>query len=69
MRILLFLLATVAFLAGAGILTIAQSAIHESEAFILFLIGAVFLCGASIVESLNLLGKKLDNFLKSQKIE
>lgn len=39
MRVLLFLLAVVAFLFGAATLTVAQSALHEIEAFILFLIG------------------------------
>lgn len=43
MRILLFLLAVLTFLAGAGILAAAKSAIHEIEAFILFLISAVFI--------------------------
>jgi 4-hydroxybenzoate polyprenyltransferase len=58
MRVLLFLLAILALLAGAGILTGAQSAIHEIEAFILFLISAVFMSGAGVVEAVNLLRKE-----------
>jgi len=59
MRVLLFLLAVLALLAGAGILAAAQSAIHEIEAFILFLIGSVFISGASVVEAVNLLRKEV----------
>jgi hypothetical protein len=59
MRILLFLLAILAFLAGAGILAGAKSAIHEIEAFILFLISAVFISGAGVVEAVNLLRKEV----------
>ena len=59
MRIVLFLLAILAFLAGAGILAGAQSAIHEIEAFILFLICSVFITGAAVVEAVNLLRKEL----------
>ena len=62
MRILLFVLAILAFLLGVGILAIAKSAIHEIQAFILFLIGAVFLSGAGIVEAVNSLGRKLASF-------
>lgn len=59
MRILLFLLAILAFLAGAGILAGAKSAIHEIEALILFLIGAVFISGAGVVEAVNQLRKEM----------
>ncbi len=57
MRVLLFVLAVLAFLAGAGILSAATSAIHEIEAFILFLIAAVFISGAGVVEAVTLLRK------------
>lgn len=59
MRILLFLLGFLAFLFGALILSAAKSAIHEIEAFILFVIGAVFISGAAIVDSMNLMIKKM----------
>lgn len=59
MRLLLFFLAVVAFLAGAGILTTAKSAIHEIEAFILLLIAAVLLSGAAIVEAVNELRREI----------
>lgn len=59
MRVLLFLLAVLAALAGAGILIAAQSAIHEIEAFILFLISAVLVSGASVVEAITVLRKEV----------
>jgi 4-hydroxybenzoate polyprenyltransferase len=59
MRILLFILATLAFLVGASIFTAAESAVHEIEAFILFLISAVFISGAGVVEAVNLLRKEM----------
>jgi len=59
MRVLLFVLAILAIVAGAGILTAAESAIHEIEAFVLFLIGAVFISGAGVVEAVTLLRKEM----------
>ena len=47
MRIFLFILCFLSFLVGLMILAGAQSAIHEIEAFLLFLIAAVFLVGAA----------------------
>ena len=63
MRILLFVLAIFATLAGGAILAAADSAIHEIEAFILFVIHAVLLSGAGIVEAINLLRSEMA-FLK-----
>ena len=62
MFIVLFLLLLCGFaaLAGASILIEAKSAIHEIEAFILFLISAVLLTGASIVEAINIARKKIE---------
>jgi hypothetical protein len=60
MHIVLFLLCVLAFLAGAVILVAAQSAIHEIEAFILFLISAVLLVGFSVVEAINAARKKIE---------
>ena len=59
MRIILFVLTIMAFIAGGSILATAKSAIHEIEAFVLFLIAAVFLSGAAIVESVNRLHEEL----------
>ncbi len=59
MRILLFILAIFALFAGATILVDAQGAIHEMEALILFLISAVFITGAGVVEAVNLLRKEM----------
>ena len=58
MTVLLFILASVAFLAGGAILGGAKSAIHEIEAFTLFLISAVFISGAGIVEAVNQLRRE-----------
>lgn len=53
MRTMLLVLAALAFLAGAGILAGAQSAIHEIEGFMLFLICAVLISGAATVGAIN----------------
>lgn len=55
MRVLLFIAAVLAFLAGVGILVSAKSAVHEIEGFILFLIAAVCLSGAGIIEAVVLM--------------
>jgi hypothetical protein len=60
MRVLLFIVGLAAFLYGASVPTVAQSAVHEIEAFILFLIGAVFISSAAIVEAVNGVCKKLE---------
>jgi hypothetical protein len=59
MSILFFLCAGVAFLAGFGILHEAKSAIHEIEAFMLFLIGTVFLSGAGLLGAVTRLRQDL----------
>lgn len=59
MRLMLFILAAIAFAVGAAVLSNAENAIHEMEAFILFVIAAVFVSGAAIVEAINLLRKEL----------
>jgi len=66
MRFLLFIFAVAAFLAGASVLAVAQSAIHEIEAFILFLIAAVFLSGAVMVEAVKGLRKDLRSLRNSE---
>ncbi len=53
MRVFLFILCILSFLAGVMIFPVAKSAIYEIEAFLLFLIGAVFLVGAAIVEAIH----------------
>jgi hypothetical protein len=59
MRIILFVLAILAFIGAAGILTTAKSAAHEIEGLILLVICAIFLSGAGIVEAVNLLRKEM----------
>ncbi|MDB5384790.1 MAG: hypothetical protein JWM11_436 [Planctomycetaceae bacterium] len=52
MRNFLFLLSGLAFLVGMAVLIAAKSAIHEIEAFILFLIAAVLFVGAAVVKAI-----------------
>ena len=59
MRVVFFILGVLAFLGGAGVLLWAQSAIHEIEAFMLFLISAVFLVSVSIMETLGIANRNL----------
>ena len=59
MRMILFVLAIFAFIGGAAILTTANSAAHEIEGLILFIIFAIFLSAAGIVEAINLLKKEM----------
>lgn len=59
MRIMLFILAILAFLAGFGILASAKSAVHEIEAFVLFATAAVLFGSAGIIEAINTQTKKL----------
>ncbi|MDF3129462.1 hypothetical protein P0Y35_09680 [Kiritimatiellaeota bacterium B1221] len=63
MRVILLVLAALAFLGGIGIFSAAESAIHEIEAFMLFLIAAVLLSGAVVAEQVMLMRKKLEVFL------
>ncbi len=67
MWIVFFILAILAFAYGASIMAIAESAVHEIEAFILFLIGAVFITGAAVVEAVNVMRKKLGESLNRPK--
>ena len=65
MRVVLFILSVIAFLVGVDVLAAAKSAIHEIEAFILFLISAVFLVGASVVGAVNVAREKIEPFLQA----
>lgn len=49
MKYVLIVIGVLALLSGFGILTSAKSAIHEIEAFILFLISSVLISSASII--------------------
>ena len=64
LRIFLFILCALAFVGGVGCLAVAQSALHEIEAFILFLISAVLLVGAAVVEAINIARKKIESLLR-----
>lgn len=60
MPLVLFLLSNLAFFGGFVIFAASKSAIHEIEAFILFLISAVLLVGSTAVEAINLARKKIE---------
>lgn len=60
MRVILFILAILALLAGFGILAGAKSAIHEIEGFVLFTIAAVLFSGACILDAILQLAKRIN---------
>lgn len=60
MKIALLVLSSLAFLAGFGILKGSQSAIHEIEGFVLYIVSAVLFSGAAIVSAINRVSEKLD---------
>lgn len=57
MRVFLFLVSVFSFLVGLGIIVTTEGAIHEIEGFLFFVISAVLLSGAAVVESLKPLKK------------
>ena len=61
MRVILLLLAGLSFLAGAGVIGGAENAIHDIEGLMLFLISAVFISGAAIVESIIITRRKIQD--------
>ena len=52
MRCMLFLLAALTHLAGIAIFSQAKSALHEVEGFVVLLIAAVLLAGATIADEI-----------------
>ncbi len=56
---ILFFVAILSFLGGVFVLVVSQSALQEIEAFILFLISAVLLSGASIIEAIINIGQEI----------
>lgn len=73
MSIALLAVGIIVFLYGCSTLLVAKSAIHEIEAFILFLIATVLFTGAAIVSSLKSLvkqnmPKELDNIKPMEKL-
>lgn len=60
MRWFLFGLAIIAFLSGITILAAATSALHEIEAFIVFVIAAVLLSGAAIVDAIHTMRRRFE---------
>lgn len=59
MRVNMFVLAVLAFLVGFVILAGAKGAVHEIEAFVLYLIAAVLFSGAAVVDAIINLPKRL----------
>jgi len=66
MRILLLAFFGAAFGTGVVVLQNAKSAIHEIEAFLLFLIAAVFLVGAAIIEGINRSRRKMEDVIEAE---
>jgi hypothetical protein len=60
MKTLLLVLAVLAFISGFGILGVAKSAIHEIEAYVLYIVSAVLFSGSAIVGAINHLTNKLE---------
>jgi hypothetical protein len=60
MRVFLAVFALLNFAGGGLIIASAQSAIHEIEAFMLFLIGSVLLVGSATVDAIKVACKKLE---------
>ena len=60
MKTILLVLAVLAFLSGLGILGSAKSAIHEIEAFVLYIVSAVLFSGSAIVGAITHLANKLE---------
>lgn len=58
MVILLFLLSLLALVVGIAILSSAKSAIHEIEAFLLFIIASLLFVGAAIIETIRTAAKQ-----------
>ena len=56
---ILFILSGIAFFIGFAILVSAESAVHEIEAFVLFIIGAIFFTGAAIFCALKSIEEKI----------
>lgn len=60
MKVALFVLSVLSFFAGFAILQGSKSAIHEIEAFVLYIVSAVLFSGAAIVGAINRLAEKVD---------
>jgi len=65
MRVILFLLAIGALLLGGSIITEAEGAVHQIQAFIFYLIGAVLFSAAAVVDAIVTLPKRMAKATKS----
>ena len=62
MRVIMFVLAVLAFVVGFVILAGAKGAVHEIEAFVLYLIAAVLFSGAAVVDAIINLPKRMTQY-------
>lgn len=69
MRILLFLIAVLAFLAGLATFGGAKSAVHEIEGLVAILTSMVCLAGAGIIEAVNRLREVIERSVASAAAE
>jgi len=63
MKIVLFLLAVLTFLAGFVVFGTAKTSIHEIAGFVLFAISAVLISGAVVADAIDALPSKLEKLL------
>jgi hypothetical protein len=68
MRILLFLAGIFAFLIGCIELSVAETSIHQIGGLMLFIISAILISGAAIVEGTILIRKELAELNKLKKM-
>jgi uncharacterized membrane protein YoaK (UPF0700 family) len=64
MHIVLGILGVLAFLAGFAILAMAKTSIHEIQGYLLYIVSAVLVAGASIVEAIYASRRKGDEIQK-----
>ncbi len=58
LKLVLFVAGVFALFGGVATLNVAQSAIHEIEAFLLFIISAISLSGVAVTDSVDRLRKE-----------
>jgi hypothetical protein len=66
MRITLFILAIFSLLVGFAVLGSAKGAIHEIQAFVLFVIASILFSSAAIIGAINIQTKKILEGLEQQ---
>ena len=60
MKIYLLILSILALLSGVIVLAVANSTVHEIEAFVLYIISAILMTGYAIVNAIHRLTEQLE---------